>query len=340
MRDPLIDNVRFILIVLVVFGHFLTSMRDEPQIETVYLWIYLFHMPAFVFLAGLVITNYALTRKAARRIVTGLLAPFVIFTVLYEWFGRWVDMPVPSDDPLRQPYWLLWFLMALALWRLCVPLLSGLRWPVITTVISSTVLALTVDLSKYWSIDRFVVLMPFFTAGLMMRPDAIQRVRGAGWRVLGVVILLAAIPVAVWAKDLQRGFITYSDAVDSPDEVPAFLVMYAVAAAMTVAVIALAPSRRSRISVWGTRTIYVYLLHGFFVRAFRASDVDQALESTEGMLLMLLVSIVLSILLASSAVIRLTRPLVEPRMDWFMRPEPPAGTGAPAGPTPAAPRPG
>ncbi len=321
-RNPLLDNIRFLLIVLVVFGHFLTSMRDDPVIETVYLWIYLFHMPAFVFLAGLVITNYALDRRGARRIVTGLLAPFVIFTVLYELFGRWVDMPVPSDDPLRQPYWLLWFLMALALWRVCVPLLSALRWPVVTTVVTSTVLATAIDLSKYWSIDRFVVLMPFFTAGLMLTPDRLARVRTPGWRALGVVVLLLAIPVAVWAKDAQRGFITYSDAVDSVAEMPTFLFFYAVATAMTAAFIALSPGGRSRMSVWGTRTIYVYLLHGFFVRAYRASDWDSALESVQGMFVILLVSIVLSILLASPLAVKLTHHLVEPRLAWLMKDRP------------------
>ena len=333
-RDPLIDNMRFLLIVLVVFGHFLTSMRDDPVIETTYAWIYLFHMPAFVFLAGLVITNYSLTRRAARRIVTGLLAPFAIFTLLYELFGRWVDQPVPSDDPLRDPYWLLWFLIALALWRICVPLLSSLRWPVLTTVVTSTILATTVDLAAYWSIDRFVVLLPFFTAGLMLSPAQLQRVRGWGWRVLGSLILLAAIPVAVWATGIPSGFLTFSDAVDSPSEVPTFLFLYVVAAAMTLAVITLSPGGRSRISIWGTRTIYVYLLHGFFVRAYRSSDLDSELANVPGMLVILAVSIVLSMVLASRLVGRLTHRLVEPRLDWFMR-ERPAPDVAPAPPQPA-----
>lgn len=325
LRDPLIDNVRFVLIVLVVFGHFLTSMRGDPTVETVYVWIYLFHMPAFVFLSGLVITSFALTRRVARRIVTQLLAPYVLFTVLYEIFGRWVDQPVPSDDPLREPYWLLWFLMALALWRLCVPLLSALRWPVLTALITSTVLALTVDLSTYWSIDRFVVLLPFFTAGLMMAPDRIQRVRGSSWRVFGVLVLLGAVPVARWATGVERGFISYTDAVDSAAELPTFLALYGVAAAMTLAVITLTPGGRGRMSVWGTRTIYVYLLHGFFVRAYRASDLDTTLESVAGMLGILVVSILLSIALASRPVPGLTRPLVEPRLNWLLRDVPAGG---------------
>ncbi len=326
-RDPLIDNVRFLLIVLVVFGHFLTSLRDNPLIDGVYTWIYLFHMPAFVFLSGLVINSYVLNARGARRIVTGLLAPFAIFTVLYQVFGTLVDQPVPSDDPLRDPYWLLWFLMALALWRISVPLLGGLRWPVATTVVTSTVLVTYVNLSSWWSIDRYVVLMPFFTAGLVRRPAAMQRVRSVGWRIVAVGVLLASVPVAIWAKDLPGGFITYSDGVDSPSEVPDFLALYVIAAAMIMAIVALAPGGRGRISLWGTRTIYVYLLHGFFVRAFRATELSSVLDTTAGMIVTLVASVVLAMILSSALVVRIARPLVEPRLEWFMRESPPAGTG-------------
>src|SRR4029077_11373781 len=52
-RDSVIDNARFILIVLVVLGHFLTTMQGSPALDVLYAWIYMFHMPAFVFLSGL-----------------------------------------------------------------------------------------------------------------------------------------------------------------------------------------------------------------------------------------------------------------------------------------------
>ena len=49
MRNYRMDNIRCILIFLVVFGHMLTWI---PKADTPYRIIYLFHMPAFLFLTG------------------------------------------------------------------------------------------------------------------------------------------------------------------------------------------------------------------------------------------------------------------------------------------------
>ena len=46
MRNYRMDNIRCILIFLVVFGHMLTWI---PEADTPYRIIYLFHMPAFLF---------------------------------------------------------------------------------------------------------------------------------------------------------------------------------------------------------------------------------------------------------------------------------------------------
>src|SRR5690625_4229938 len=49
-RDPWLDNARFILIALVVFGHMLEPLADaHPWLQTCYRFVYAFHMPAFAF---------------------------------------------------------------------------------------------------------------------------------------------------------------------------------------------------------------------------------------------------------------------------------------------------
>jgi len=48
------DNLKFILIFLVVFGHFMSPFTaDSLDLERMYLFIYIFHMPAFIFINGL-----------------------------------------------------------------------------------------------------------------------------------------------------------------------------------------------------------------------------------------------------------------------------------------------
>ena len=47
------DNLRFLLISLVVLGHLWEIMGQAPYKDVVYRIIYSFHMPAFLFLSGM-----------------------------------------------------------------------------------------------------------------------------------------------------------------------------------------------------------------------------------------------------------------------------------------------
>ena len=52
-REYQYDNLRFLLIALVVLGHLLEIAGDFPHRELLYELIYSFHMPAFLFLSGM-----------------------------------------------------------------------------------------------------------------------------------------------------------------------------------------------------------------------------------------------------------------------------------------------
>ena len=54
------DNLKCLLIFLVVVGHFLIPVYHDSgrSIEAVYFFIYLFHMPAFIFVSGFFAKSY------------------------------------------------------------------------------------------------------------------------------------------------------------------------------------------------------------------------------------------------------------------------------------------
>jgi fucose 4-O-acetylase-like acetyltransferase len=132
--------------------------------------------------------------------------------------------------------------------------------------------------------------------------------------------------VAFWVTELPGGFLTFNDAVGSGEgaaigDLPEFLAMYAIAAAMIVALLALVPTGRSVITTWGTRTMYVYLLHGFVIRAFRATELSDSLASAAGVALVIVAALALTVALSSDAVVDRTRRLIEPDVGWLLRPE-------------------
>lgn len=59
------DNVKAFLIFLVVIGHMTTDyVSDSHMVRWITLWIYLFHMPAFIFISGLVHKQYITEERA------------------------------------------------------------------------------------------------------------------------------------------------------------------------------------------------------------------------------------------------------------------------------------
>lgn len=60
------DNVKAFLIFLVVIGHMTTDyVSDSHLVRWITLWIYTFHMPAFIFISGLVHKQYITAERAA-----------------------------------------------------------------------------------------------------------------------------------------------------------------------------------------------------------------------------------------------------------------------------------
>ena len=60
------DNVKALLIFLVVLGHMTTDyVSDSHLVRWTTLWIYTFHMPAFIFLSGLVHKHYITEERAS-----------------------------------------------------------------------------------------------------------------------------------------------------------------------------------------------------------------------------------------------------------------------------------
>lgn len=83
-RDYFFDNARAILILLVVFGHMLQPYTSgDKYLSALYLVIYSFHMPTFLFISGYFAKNidkpYYLEKISKRLIV-----PYMIFFAFFS----------------------------------------------------------------------------------------------------------------------------------------------------------------------------------------------------------------------------------------------------------------
>src|SRR5690606_24404482 len=93
-RDAFFDNAKYLAIVLVAVGHAWGQILDDGAVETAYRVVYTFHMPAFILISGYFSRSFDLRTKHVKRLITGVIVPYVIFETAYSLFQRF-----GNDDP-------------------------------------------------------------------------------------------------------------------------------------------------------------------------------------------------------------------------------------------------
>jgi fucose 4-O-acetylase-like acetyltransferase len=327
------DNARFIAIALVVLGHSLTKLVPETDSAYVlYVSIYLFHIPLFVFLSGYFSSAEAPTSARIRSVMVDLLIPYVIFESIWSLIHS-VQAGVFLFNPLR-PSWTLWFLLSLAAWRILLPYLAQLPLPLTLAVVVSV-------LSGYWSVDqtlslsRTLAFLPFFVLGYqarhsgvgdwwLTRPSSVVRnLRALAilWMasVVVSVFVLEDVLRAVGFRKLLTADTSYIEAGFDYWFAGAFrLGVFAIATIMVAAFIVLTPRRAMWWTALGGATMTIYLLHSFVLAPLRATDLLQGYAPWWHISAVVVGSIALTVLLAHPLVVRLFQPLTRPQ--WALGP--------------------
>ena len=164
MRNKSIDGAKFLLVALVAIEHILEVSRNtNPVMNAAYRFIYLFHVPAFVYVSGIV-SSALITKENGKRLLSGILLPYLVFQGLYTWQATHFSASPWSLLPAN-PYWLMWYLVSLIAWRLMLPIVMSLRWPIGFAVLVALAAGLSTGINSGYSVSRTLVFFPFFVAG-------------------------------------------------------------------------------------------------------------------------------------------------------------------------------
>jgi fucose 4-O-acetylase-like acetyltransferase len=323
-RDPWLDNARFVLISLVVFGHLLEPLlASHPLLGNSYRFVYSFHMPAFAFLSGAV-AQARVDTKLLRDVLFRLLLPYLAFQGLYALAAQWPGWPDGGPSGVVTPYWLLWYLLSLACWRLLLPLFARLRYSLPIAVGIALAAGCSDDIGYYLSLSRTLVFFPLFLLGWQLARRWRRRSGGAGVRVLAAAVLVALFAVATVSGLDPRwlyGSYGYAELGTPPVEGAALrLLLIGCATAGTCAFLALVPRRRLALSALGRRSLGAYLLQGFLVNLAIGAGLFASLAALpRSVLLPLLLAVAATVaaLLSARPVQRLLAPIASPR--WLER---------------------
>lgn len=357
-RVPLWDNARWIAITLVVVGHgILPLIAEDDAAYSVYLFIYSFHVAVFVTVSGYFAKSGPLNARAMRQILTDIVFPFFIFETIWTVI-RWLPGGAFELD-YTTASWTLWFLIALAVWRIVLPYLVLLRYPLLIAIAISLGAGYTETIDSTLALSRTLGMLPFFVFGWKLRQSQLTgrwldlpfRIAWR-WRAGAIALfaaVLAVMPMAIetWRDLKLRRFMLYDEAYvaigyDEPWSGGIRLVLLLSGMVLAVGFLVLMPRGATWITPFGTATMYIYLLHTFVLFPFRETGMLAGDQPFWVLPAMILFSIGISVVLSLKPVQRIFRPIVEPRARWLLRPDPSTATGTivlpPEALPPSAPR--
>ncbi|MET9648960.1 MULTISPECIES: acyltransferase family protein [unclassified Streptomyces] len=330
-REAYFDNVKYLAIVLVAVGHAWEPLLGGSRAtQALYMIVYTFHMPAFILVSGYFSKSFTARPDQLRRLVTGVLVPYLVFETAYSLYLRWAGGEPDQPLSLTDPFYLTWFLLALFVWRLSAPLWLTLRHPVAVALTVAALASLTPGIGGDLDLQRVLQFLPFFVLGLVLRREHIELLRRKAVRVLAPVVVLVALVVAYWAAPRMKNGWFYR--ADSAQEMGAAgwtgpvmtLLLFGCALLLTAAFLAWVPRRRTWFTVLGGGTLCGYLLHGFLVKGFayaRLPELYPWLRSPAGEVLVTLGAAAAVTLLCTPPVRRAMRGVTEPRLAWAFRRE-------------------
>jgi fucose 4-O-acetylase-like acetyltransferase len=336
-RVPFWDNARFACIVLVVMGHGIQRLTEDSDAAlTVYLLIYAFHMPAFAIVSGYFSKSDPPGRRQMARVITDILLPYLIMESIWTLVQFWVEGELNVNP--TQPSWTLWFLLALGIFRLILPYLALIHWPLLWAVVISVGVGYLDNVDSTFSLSRTLGILPFFVLGWKLRSwklvDRWRVTERQTWPVraaaLGLFTVLAAVLVAftdVWRDIDLRLWFFYDDSYQGLGEGVWWaglvrLGLIALAVLLSAAFFVLVPRRQTWMTGFGQATMYVYLLHSFVLYPIRQSGMlRHGLDPDVWLVIMLVAAVGIAVVLSTAPVRRLFRPLIEPKPRWlFVRP--------------------
>ena len=270
-RLYLFDNMKAILLVLVVLGHLLNSVVKQNQVlEALYAFIYIFHMPVFVFITGYFSKN---VEKGRTQAVEKYLIPYVIFCILLQVESRILNIGIGDEMAFRilYPHWGMWYLLAVFWWKLFLKDIIRIRFILPMSVLAGLMTGFSREFGTYLGIGRTINLLFFFLLGYYCTRENVEKIRKCP-KVISVCLIAATAIFAyamVFRWDASYGALFMRKPYRADYEIFDFLIrgaVYLLATGMIFAFINLTSRKRTKFSYIGTNSVCVYIFHLFLVQ--------------------------------------------------------------------------
>ncbi len=263
------DNIKLFLMLCVILGHIDNYVGLEADnTNRVYLFIYAFHMPAFIFVSGL-FSKHAIKHRRIDKAFTFFALYFVI---KFSMFFMRLALDRADTFRLFNTDGVEWYALGVFLFYLLTMALQRIdgRYLIPAAIFFGCMAGYDLRLGGNWVLNRVTAFYPFFLLGFYLDAEKVAAFCSRLWvRLAGLAALIAAgVTAALTYDDLKWIILVLKGYSYRNLEEDLFywgglirLGCYAVAVLMTIGVLALVPSVKGFWSTIGSRTLSIYAFH-------------------------------------------------------------------------------
>ena len=303
------DNIKALLIFLVVIGHMTTDyVSDSHLVRWTTLWIYTFHMPAFIFISGLMHKQY-ITEELEARGIRGekRLRWNKVIGFFLCGYGLKIFLQITRTMMGQNPLWhtfqepgIPWYLFVMAEYELLFYVMRRIDGKVKPPFMIAASFALSAVIGYFPSVgdtlclSRMINFMPIYMIGyyLDMRKvlaffeDAEATGRRIAMKIAGWVVIIGTMVICYmgkWGMYSWRKWFTGRRSYEFLSDFFSYAVrsgwwiriaVWAFALLITFALLAVIPDKDlGYITTVGARTIQVYFWHRPLCYLFRNWEV-------------------------------------------------------------------
>lgn len=305
-RIFLFDNLKFLLILLVVIGHFVDIGVSKSNIyKSIFISIYAFHMPLFLFIAGMFHKDENIKEKILSFISIGMILKILLcfITILIKEHSGF-SLLGDSEAP--------WYMFATAAFIGITYLLRDYNklYIIIFWFILGCFVGYDPNVGDYLYLSRITVLYPFYLLGNYINKEDIKKLTELRWiKICGILCIVAWIFICFNQLDniyhirylltAKNSFYAYN---------PKYLkymylvrlFCYGLAITLSISIISIIPKKEIKfITSFGSRTLQVYFWHLPILIILSSTPIyNYLIETPIGKLAWILIGIIITCILS------------------------------------------
>lgn len=256
-RSAYWDNMKGVLMLLVVFAHILFQLQDySDTINSTVDYIYMFHMPAFVFISGFFGKS---ERSHSFESIIKLVFLFFIFNSIIGF--------IYGFKSLLQPMFSYWYLIALIAWRLTAHHIAKFKDINLILFIIALFAGFYSSIDNTFSAARIIGFYPFYMSGYLLsaeksdklcRKKYTKKLLSGSLCLIGSAVLMYIGYHFFYYTDNALQMAAYEDSVDAFGRI----VLYVIAFLAIYALRCFTPQNKIPfITMFGRNSLWIYVFH-------------------------------------------------------------------------------